>query len=226
MKVGIFTDTHFSMLREKKACPEDIKIALEILKDNCDFIVCIGDLIDTDASHEVETDNLKLIKAIFDEFNLKIYVMLGNHDALCFTTEEFYGILGEKYRPHPFSLGEYRILFLNTCHYKDGSDYAVGVRDFSEAYFDDMNGLNEEMRAYSNKKKVIFSHHTIDPNAKLISRASNSDEILELLKNFNSDIYIFQGHEHGRRSSVLGNIHFETFPAMAKDKNAFFAVEI
>ena len=102
MKLGIFTDSHYSS--QKVTCGnrynnkslEKIKTAYPYFESQkCDLVVCLGDLIDKEASHKKEVENLKKVANIISKSLIKTICLMGNHDAFAFTEAEFYEILSD-----------------------------------------------------------------------------------------------------------------------------------
>ena len=54
--------------------------------------------------------------SLIRSYDIPFYSLMGNHDAFVFTPEEFYGILGEKYRPKDTARGGVNLLFLDRFH--------------------------------------------------------------------------------------------------------------
>jgi hypothetical protein len=70
MKLGIFTDSHYSShtitgLNKRRRNSQSLKKIKEaydfFAAENCDLVICLGDLIDKEDSHQKEIDNLKEI---------------------------------------------------------------------------------------------------------------------------------------------------------------------
>ena len=71
MKLGMFTDPHYSSaevtcgVRYNSRSLEKIKKAYEDFeKENCDLVICLGDLIDHEDSHERVVENLKAVAGV------------------------------------------------------------------------------------------------------------------------------------------------------------------
>lgn len=106
MKIGLFTDSHFSSAdvtcgnRYNSKSFQKIKEAYQYFhEEKCDLVICLGDLIDREDDHAKEITNLKKISKALLDYDMKNYVILGNHDAFAFELDEFYYVLGEQFRP-------------------------------------------------------------------------------------------------------------------------------
>ena len=97
MKIGIFTDSHYSSAELTCGCRYNnqslrkIKEAYDsFAKEKCDLVVCLGDLIDKENDKESEVKHLKEIADVINSYTMKTIVLMGNHDCFCFDREEFY----------------------------------------------------------------------------------------------------------------------------------------
>ena len=101
MKLGIFTDSHYSSQeitcgnRYNSRSLEKIKQAYCYFEEEkCDLVICLGDLTDKESTHEKEVENLSKIAQIISNSPLKTVCLMGNHDAFALCENEFYDILG------------------------------------------------------------------------------------------------------------------------------------
>ena len=96
MKLGIFTDSHYSSAELTCGCRynnqslEKIREAYRIFEGaGCDLVLCLGDLTDTEKTYEQECENLLACKAVIDASPIPTLCLMGNHDAFVFTEEAF-----------------------------------------------------------------------------------------------------------------------------------------
>ena len=96
MKIGIFTDAHYSS--QKVTCGSrynslSLKKISEacryFVREKCDLVVCLGDLTDTEDTHEKEAENLREIAKLLRETPVKTVCLMGNHVSFAFEEEEF-----------------------------------------------------------------------------------------------------------------------------------------
>ena len=85
MKLGIFADSHYSSAevtckkRYNSASLEKIRQAFEhFQKEECDFVICLGDLIDKEDSHKKEIANLKKVEKFSAAFSGALQVNFKN----------------------------------------------------------------------------------------------------------------------------------------------------
>lgn len=89
MKIGYFTDCHFSMKNQSRldntfqTAITKMKESFEwFQKNKCDFVICGGDMFDRHRQM-----NLELFYKVFQVINnqkLKVYYIMGNHDEMGF----------------------------------------------------------------------------------------------------------------------------------------------
>ena len=170
MKMGLFTDSHYSSAemtcgnRYNSKSLYKIKKAFEYFQnEKCDLVVCLGDLIDKEDDHKKEVKNLKEIRDVMNEFDIRTFVIMGNHDGFAFEKSEFYQILGEKFTPAFLSVKDKNLVFIDTCYFKNGDHYKPGDTDWTDTYFPYIEELKKQLSGISGST-FIFMHQNIDPN--------------------------------------------------------------
>ena len=85
MKIGIFTDSHYSSqevtcsVRYNSKSLEKIKAAYSHFeKEQCDLVICLGDLIDHEDSHQKEIENLTKVAKVIKNSAVKTVCLMGN----------------------------------------------------------------------------------------------------------------------------------------------------
>lgn len=130
MKIGLFTDSHYSS--QKVTCVNrynseslrKIKEAYDFFKkEKANLVICLGDITDKEDNKEKEIKNLLELKEVIDASGIKTYIMMGNHDAFTFTEEEFYRHLGEDKKPYDMISENENLIFVDACYFADGRRY-------------------------------------------------------------------------------------------------------
>ncbi len=232
MRLGLFTDSHFSSAevtcrnRYNSKSLNKIKKAFEYFKSkNCDLVICLGDLTDTEDDRRKEVNNLKAISGVINQSSLKTFVVMGNHDAFTFDVQEFYDILGNQYKPHNIFEDEKSLIFLDACYFKNGVHYKPGDTDWEDTYYPHTDELRAQLSAATGET-YIFLHQNIDPDIHESHRLSNDADIRNILEKSGKVNTVFQGHYHPGYRSECGGIHYVTFPAMCENDNAWYVIEI
>ena len=227
MKIGIFTDSHYATDTAHAAGYERLRGALDAFKNaECRLAVFLGDLTDKEDSHEREIESLKSLRELFEQYPFPTYVMPGNHDIVNFSKQEFYDILGERHRPKNGILDGCNFFFLDTCCFKDGSDYQKGNGNWREIYFPHFDALLGNLSASQGKPSYIFTHFPLDPDATPWRRVNNADEVMRVLEENGSVRTVFQGHDHRRIESTINGIRYATYPALLDTEDAYYIEEI
>ncbi|MBQ8897667.1 MAG: metallophosphoesterase [Clostridia bacterium] len=231
MKLGMFTDPHYSSaevtcgVRYNSRSLEKIKKAYEYFeKENCDLVICLGDLIDHEDSHERVVENLKAVAGVINSSPIPSVCLMGNHDAFTMTPEEFYSVLG---RPEPGVIEKEgkTLVFLDACHSKTGAHYVPGDVDWTDTFYPH----TEELKALLNRAEgevFVFLHQNVDPDIQENHRLFNTQEMNAIFAASGKVKTVYQGHYHHGNRSVHNGISYITFPAMCENTNAVFIEEI
>lgn len=232
MKIGIFTDSHYSSA--KTSCFDTrlncqslrkIKEAFAYFEDQkCDLIVCLGDLIDKEECHQKETENLKEVAKIFKNSSIPSVCVMGNHDGFQFSRNEFYEILGGGDQEMIKKDGK-TLLFLDACYFKNGKHYTYGDRDWTDTFYPFADKLKSELRDDENEV-FIFIHQNIDPEISENHRLFNDEEIRDIIENFKNVKIVFQGHYHCGNNSQQNAVKYITLPAMCEGENRYYIFDI
>ena len=231
MKLGIFTDSHYSSaeltcgVRRNNMSLGKIERAYEhFKKESCDLIVCLGDLLDTEPSVEMEIENLKQIAKIVKNCDIPSVFIMGNHDAFTLSPEEFYKNLGTE-PPHDIKTDGKNLIFLDACYLNIGRHYAPGDHDWTDTYYPHTEELYKKLKE-ARGDTYIFVHQNIDPTVSPDHRISNSDDILHHINESGVVKAVFQGHCHWGSSYEEMGVKYITLPAMCEKEDGFFIFDI
>lgn len=231
MKIGLFTDPHYSSqeitcgVRYNSRSLEKIKRAYARFEaERCELVICLGDLTDTEDSHEKELENLRSIAEVIAASPIRTVCVMGNHDAFAFEEAEFYKILGGC-QPEPISADGKTLLFLDACYFKSGVHYRPGDTDWTDTFYPHTDALKQQIDA-AEGEVCIFLHQNIDPDVREDHRLYNAPEINGILRESQKVTAVYQGHYHPGMNSKHGDIAYYTFPAMCERENACFILEI
>lgn len=230
MKIGIFTDSHYSSADITCGCRYNnqslrkIREAYDFFeKANCDLVVCLGDLIDTELTIEQEIANLSEIAKIMGESKIPSVCLMGNHDAFALERDKFYELLGIS-PIEELSMEEKRLLFLDACYFKSGRHYSPGDTDWTDCFLPDENNLKSKLEGIT-EDTYIFIHQNIDPAVMRNHRIYNADTVFRLINESKVVKCVFQGHYHPGCESEYYGVRYITLPAMCSNENAFRVYE-
>ncbi len=234
MKLGIFTDSHYSSseitcsVRHNSKALDRIKIAAEHFKnEGCDCIICLGDLTDREDSHESEIENLEKIAWVLKHTHIPTTVVMGNHDGFSFSVEEFYGILGNECLPKTVRTDGNTLIFLDACYYGDGEKYRPGRDDWTDTFLPsaECDRLSDTLKSCCDRA-YVFIHQSLDCDIRSDHRVLNAEAVCEIIERSGKVKSVFQGHYHPGYESVHGGVKYVTLPALCERENAYFVVEI
>lgn len=230
MKVGIFTDPHYSSHevtcgnRYNSRSLKKIAQAYEVFQaQGCELVICLGDLTDKEESHEREIQNLNELAAFFQTKEIPFICVMGNHDAFSFPKEEFYRLLGG-YEPKNTVIGGKKLVFLDACYFRSGKRYGPGDSDWTDTFLPDARALEELLKDPC--KTYIFMHQNIDPEIRHDHRLYNADELLRIIEQSGHVKTVYQGHYHWGHKTHHNGVEYVTFPAMCENENCWFVVDL
>lgn len=234
MKVGFFTDSHYSSakvtcdVRYNSLSLGKIRRAYaEFCRCGCELVVFLGDLTDTEEAHDKEIENIREIRAVIEASGIPTMVVMGNHDAVAFTQEEFYDVLGEGCRPRNIDCGDTHILFLDACYYyTSGLHYAPHVEGtWMDTYYPFVEELKETLTALEGDVYICM-HQNIDPTISEDHCLHNDAMLRRVLEDSGKVRCVYQGHYHDGSEHREGEIRYKTFPAMCQNDQAWFVEEL
>lgn len=232
MKLGIFTDPHYSSApltcgrRYNSRSLAKIEAALaRFVAERCDLVVCLGDLIDREPTHEAEAANLAALARVFDAAELPTAVLRGNHDAFSLTKEDFYRILGASRYPADRTFGDKTLIFLDACHFFSGRPYTPGDTDWTDTFLPDTDGLRARLAAVPGEA-IVLMHQNIDPDIRADHSLKNAAEVRKILEESGKVHLVLQGHYHPGTENTHNGILYRTFPAMCERDDAVFVLKV
>lgn len=231
MKIGFFTDAHYSSqtvtcgVRYNSRSLEKVQHAVAAFqKAGCDLIVCLGDLIDREMEHTQEVRNLQVISEVLHSSKIRTICIMGNHDAFAFTPEEFRDVSKLETAPLLISKDSKHLLFLDTCYFRTGVHYAPGDTDWTDTFLPEAEQLREFLPALQGEVWVLM-HQNVDPSVPQNHSLANARQVREILEESGRVRGVWQGHYHPGASSRVNNIAYVTFPAMCEKEENFYCIQ-
>lgn len=231
MKIGLFSDSHFSSAeltcgnRYNNQSLRKIGEAMRAFAaEKCDLVIILGDVTDTEPAREKEEANLRRIAQVLDQSGMEIVCMMGNHDAFVFTPDDFYGILGEKYRPKTISRGGVNLLFLDACYFKSGVHYQPGDTDWTDTFYPHTQQLREALE-HCEGDVYVFIHQNVDPQIRADHCLHNAAQLREVFEESGKVKVVYQGHYHWGHQLKHNGIDYITLAAMCENENAWCIVD-
>lgn len=232
MKIGMFADSHYSSAEITCGCRYNSRSLKKITEayayfaqEQCDLVVCLGDLIDHEKDHSDEVLHLREIAAIIQRQKIRTIVLMGNHDAFSFIEEEFYGILGEECRPKTFNCERNTFFFVDACYFKNGERYAPGGGDWTDTFVPDLADIEQQLNAAAGDC-YVFIHQNIDSEIRDDHRIYNDNEFRAVIERSKKVKVVYQGHYHSGHISENNGIQYITLPAMCEGENHYYVIKI
>ena len=231
MKIGIITDVHYSSkkvtcgTRYNSRSLQKLRLAYDYFrKEGCERIVCLGDLIDTEDTVELEMENLRRVGGIMAECPIPTDCLMGNHDAFVLTPEQFYSVLGAV-PPKDKSCGGRNLLFLDACYFRNGCHYAPGDSDWTDTFLPCGEELRKKLEKLS-APTYVFIHQNLDPDIREDHRVHNAEEICRIIERSGIVKAVFQGHYHSGYTSEHNGVRYITLPAVCENEQSFWTFEL
>lgn len=216
----------------------------ELNKEDVQFTVNLGDLVDKDTPHNIDSILIRL-----DKLNSVVYNLTGNHDYENIDNDQLYELLNMPTEYYSFQRNGWRFVMLNT---NEIASYSNVDGTWKEAELEEMrsrvrettgknaaeyNGgigskqfkwLQELLENSQDKgeKVLIFSHHPLDCVEGLT--ALNGKEIISLTSKYNCVKATIAGHHHSGafcEKDSLSNVVVEGMIETA-DQNAYGIIEL
>lgn len=235
MKLGIFTDSHYCnkeiswVTRRPLLSYDKTKEAMEhFVKEKVDAVICLGDIVDDCDSYDGNVEYTKRLVELVLSYGLPFYCLMGNHDHLDFTREDFARITG-CYPPFSVSIGDRLLVFLDCNYHDDGSAYSPDGVDWTNSFMppEQIARLEDVLNSNKDKKVYIFSHQPIGGELEQNHIVRNAPDIRRVINAAGNVKGMYSGHFHGGFKGKVDGIDYVTVPAMCEgEQNSFTVVEI
>lgn len=234
--VGLFSDVHFA---DKEAWRSRVyrdsfkKLRKCIDHFNClkpDFVVELGDLVDSAETKEVELENLLKIDREFRRFSGPRHYVFGNHCVHTLTKREFAEVTGASPSGfYSFDSNGFHFVILDACFRSDGVGYERGNFDWtdSDIPMEEREWLRKDL-AETGLPTILFIHQRLDTEDRYGIRSATG--IRSILKETVRVKAVFQGHSHENDYRKIDGIHYVTLRAMVEgageEENAYAVLEV
>lgn len=234
VKFAQITDIHYSLTGETQSTRNisQAGIALQafvhkINDSNVDFIMFLGDSIDSSNTEELE-GFMNVVKDIKKPY----YMIIGNHDAhkASGISKEDYLTIVRKYNKNQFSKESYFSFNINpelVAVIMDGTSNTVPT---ARGNFNNKKllWLDKTLTKNKDKKVLIFQHYPLVEPADNVSHSIiNKEAYFNILKKHNNVVLVSSGHYHGRqvKRDEQGIMHIST-PAFYDEPFQYDVIKI
>ncbi len=185
------------------------------------FIIINGDIIEgTNVSSKQGIKELSFVKDIFERTTLKKYYVVGNHDLRSVTKKQFMQSLGINYLSKAFEIGNYKIIILDSNFSKNDKDIKPG-EFYTRGHISEkqIKFLEEELKN-TDKRTLVFLHHTPLWNVDIKSNSGLPDNAKRLQEIFsqNKVLAVFAGHVEDLFFQEINGVKYFVSPGIIKNK--------
>lgn len=180
-----------------------------------DFVVQGGDMIQ-DTNLAVDVENYKKGFAMLSELKCPVYHLVGNHELNYLSIKFLEKVLGYKKLYFSFDNEDFRFVFLFTKRRHPSKEIRLDAPQ--------LKWLKKKVN--TNKKIVIFSHHSLVPvntrgnfwfsTRPDVTFIQNHREFLEIIEGRNVKL-AFNGHLHWNRKKILNGVHYITTQSLVEN---------
>jgi len=231
MKLGLFTDPHYSSLtvtcvtRRPSLSLGKMKEAFAAMAD-CDLILCLGDLIDDCGDPGKNREILAQAADLFQSSPIPAYSLMGNHDYHAFTREAFQEIAGSVTPPPVLRLCGKTLLFPDSAYREDSISYSGNPFDWTDSFLPEaeLDFLRTTLADPETADACVFLHQNLDPDVEMHHIIKNAAAAREILTSSGKVKTVFQGHYHPGHENEIDGIRYITLPAMCEGEENRYAV--
>ncbi|MBO4406144.1 MAG: metallophosphoesterase [Clostridia bacterium] len=235
MKIGLFTDPHYSRrelsgaTRRPRLSYEKIGEALRAFREEgVGLVVCLGDLIDSENSTALDRENLAHIAVLLASSGIETYVIPGNHDLFALDRYRFSVLLNMPIAPLHKKIGDVDVILLDANYFRNGTAYDGRPGDWTDTMVpaEQVEWLKKELLSCGDKT-YLFSHQLIDYNMEQHHVVENAEEICRILSDSGKVRAVFQGHYHHGGEHEIDGVSYVTLRAMCEGyENSYLIIEV
>ncbi len=184
-----------------------------------DFVIQLGDLIDTNDDGVGELAHLQVAEAEYARCLSPRHYVLGNHCVSGLTKEEFRRATGAREPNYSFDVNGWHFVVLDSCFRCDEIPYGRCEYDWRNASVPgaQLDWLGNDLSR--NKLPVIvFSHHRLDIEGDYA--ATNGAAVRSVLEQTGRVKVVLQGHHHRNDCGVINGVHYLTLTSLVEGRDA------
>ena len=235
VRFGVVTDLHYADKESagsrcyRETLTKFAEAAERFQQDRADFVIALGDLIDSADSVEQERGYLQRLHAAFSTLPCAKHYVLGNHCVYTLTKAEFLETVGQRDSYCSFDAAGYHFVVLDACFRQDGQPYGRKNAEWTDANVPaaELAWLRADLSKTS-AKTIVFVHQCLDVGQPY--GIKNAPEVRKILEESGQVLAVLQGHRHHSDYRELARIHYCTLVAMVDgsgpEKNAYAVVDV
>lgn len=235
VRIGLVTDLHYADMPSAgtRHYRDTLKKLGEAAKrfeeEKVDFVVSLGDMIDSADSLNVEKGYLQRVVKEFEAAPGRRHYVLGNHCVSALTKPEFLEIVDQEASYYSFDVRGFHFIVLDACFRSDGSPYGRKNFDWKDANIPaaELEWLRADL-SQTKQTTVVFVHQRLDVEPPL--GVKNAGDIRKILEDSGRVRAVLQGHDHKGGHKQIARIDYVTLSAMvegpAPTSNAYAVVAV
>jgi predicted phosphodiesterase len=225
LRIGLVTDLHYAdkpsggNRHYRESIDKLAEAAKEFQRSKTDFLVELGDLIDSGGSAQAEQRYLQRINKDYSGLAKDRHYVLGNHCVYSLTKDEFLYCVERDRSYYSFDRQDFHFVVLDGCFRDDGKSYGRKNFDWTDANIptEQIEWLRSDL-SHTGKKVIVFVHQRLDVANNY--GIKNAPEIRRVLEDSGKVLAVVQGHNHKNDYSDIKGIHYVTLMAMVEGSGA------
>lgn len=236
-KFGLITDTHYAnrqmrIGRYYRNALQKTRFCMDVFRrENVDFCVHLGDIIDWPNQPEKGSKALDTILPVLNSLDVPMYYVLGNHDLASVTCDTMRELLnmddGKTW--YSFDYEGLHFIVLDCNFDADEAWYRPDNSQWDQCYIPsaELSWLETDLRISNAHAVVVFVHALLDDldNPHVIR---NAGTVRALLENCGKQMVVFQGHMHCGHESEINGIGYHTMKSIVngRSRTCYWVVEV
>lgn len=227
---GLITDIHYtdksdSDTRKYSVAMDKLDYFInQMNKEKPNFIVELGDMVDTLKPETDAVANLRKIESLYKSFNEPSYHVLGNHEFDNLTRSQFLGNItntnvsaDKTYYSWTSGGVHYVVLDADYTVTPEHRPYDMKTKNddfwtWKDAFIpeEEINWLKKDL-ANTNLPVIVFTHQTLDRIDGQDHNVKNASAIRKIFEDDGNVLAVISGHDHAGGYSQIGGIHYIVF---------------
>jgi alkaline phosphatase len=225
-RIGIITDIHHTnkpdtTSRKYSAALEKIEHFVKVMQGRADFVIELGDYVDTLVDDKDPIENLLEIEEIYERFDGPRYHVLGNHefdnlsrDQLLYNIENTDIPTGETY--YSYDQNGVHCVVLDADYTVDEPHLPFDLQDPDDPFWnwtdawipqEELDWLAADLAA-SDLPTVVFTHQLLHRDNTEDHTIKNADIVRGIFEEDGQVVAVFSGHDHRGEIAFRNGIHY------------------
>jgi alkaline phosphatase len=226
-RFGVITDIHHTnkpdipSRKYSAALKKTKRFVSTMNKVKADFIVELGDYVDTLVDDKDPIQNLDEVESIYKRFRGPRYHVLGNHDFDNVSRADFLDFIGNTGIPaeatyYSFDRNGIHCIVLDADYTVAEPHLPFDLQDPTNPFWnwkdawvpqEELDWLETDL-ASANRPTVVFTHQVMHRDNTEDHTIKNADVVRGILEDDGQVVAVFSGHDHRGEIAVRNGIHY------------------